>query len=623
MKNLLRLFFVIFSIFFLVSCGGDESNSDDDGATVSLRMLRDSEDKCYPEMSFDCLSQEIAAIALKITDRNGLPVPINGKPVLSIERTKWREFKNKLTGIKNVEDATLTVSLFFGADVTHPKWEGKVTNLSFKKGETTKATVLLYPVKPQPTELDMPNKLQIARFGHTATVLGDNRVLVAGGFISCDDYGTCAATESVEIIDIESGIIESSTGENKTLVNLNEKRAMHTAIPLNDGSVIFIGGVQNFSSKKQEEAFDGYPPLPYSQTNPVTTIERYMPSYPKFNMKNNGEDKQESSTEIISVPEENKIPFMAFQSILVQQTVNDQENGIAVFDVFLVGGVDENGKPSNKTYKFSITDSTAAAEKSVSIGKVTELKETSSPMILPALAYNNGSIFAVGGRPVVSSTTTNEATEEPTNEATDETTDEATDETTDEATEETTVETSETGVVASIISENESKDIEANMSNNIFFANSIAANNALYTLGGMPCKSGEFIDSDQNGVIRKWNLTDGSFITPENGSAISSNGQNVAFAGTLYDSYHDNIILIGGTGAESTYQTINASTLTWNKDAAHNMKTDKDLDKRVMPKASIIPSGVIGERPILVITGGTSALNNTGSAANTIKINIL
>lgn len=606
MKNLFRLFFVIFSIFFFVSCGGDESNSEEEGASFSFRMMRDAESECS-EMELECLTLDISAIAFKITDGNGLPVPINGKPGFSVSRQQLKDFDFKVTGIGNATNATLLVSVFTGTDstgqpnVTYANYEGKANGLKFEKGKTTKADILLYPVEPKAKELEMPKKLAMPRFGHTSTVLLDKRrVLVAGGFVSCGDSGQCAATDSVEIIDIESGEIE-------TLIPMTTKRAMHTAIALNDGSVLFIGGVQDFSAKQQETAFDGYPLLPYVQKNAVTTIEKYMPSQPKHNLKINGWGTSvENKTETITVPEE--VKFMTFQSIFVKQTLaEDTGYNTAPIEVFLVGGVDAEGKPSKKTYKLTITDSTVG-EGTVSVSTVTEFAETSSPMILPAIAYSNGSILAVGGRPAPSAASTRDTTE-----------DETTDETTEETSEEPTAESGSTGVVASIISENESKDIEADLSSNIFFANSAASDNALYTLGGMPNKSGELTDSDQNGVIRKWNLSSGSFETPENNNGLSSNGKNVAFAKTILDKKNNRLIVVGGTSAENMYQVINAATLEKLKDPTSHYMTDK----RIMPDASIIPAGTIGNNPILIITGGTSALNNNGSAANTIKINVL
>jgi len=557
MKNLFRLFFVIFSIFFFVSCGGSEwdssqdgeSGSDEESMAVSLRTVRDAGSGCTG-MELDCLSQDIAALSFQI--RNG-----NGENIFSksFARNDLKNLK-KITGIKNADNATLIVSVFLGSDPNTPKWQGKVSGLKFEKGKTTSVTVLLYPLAAQQKEISMPEGLTNARFGHTATVLGDGRILIAGGFTSCGANGKCAATDSVEIIDMESGKVE-------TLANMIEKRAMHTAVPLNDGSILFIGGVQGFSASQQEKAFDDFPSLPYSQTNAVTTIERYMPSYPRYNMKTNG-----CGTSIANYTENipAEIPFMTFQSILTRRVSDTQT------EVFLVGGVDEEGKPSNKTYKFLITE---AEDGTVSAGTPVEFAESSTAMILPALSYSNGSIFAVGGR----------------NNSSDS--------------------------AASLISESESKDLGEN-SNNIFFPNSIYAKETLYTFGGLPNDGENLINSDQDGVIRKWNL-DGSINTPESKNLLRTWGKNIAFAGTLFDSERSRFILAGGTNAEDLYQVINATNL----ELYDNTPTHRMADKRIMPQLSIVPAGIIGEKSIIVITGGTSAIDSTGATANTIKINIL
>ena len=578
MKNLLRLFFVIFSLFFLVSCGGNDSDSaldngsdsDGDSVAVSLRVARDADSGCTG-MQLDCLSQDIAAIAFQI--KNGKGETVFQK---SVARNDLKNLK-ELTGIKNADNANLIVSVFLGTDVTTPKWQGKVTGLKFEKGKTTKATVLLYPTAAQPKEIAMPEKLTTARFGHSATVLIDGRVLIAGGFPSCGANGKCTATDSVEIIDMESGRIE-------TLAPMTAKRAMHKVVTLNDGSLLFIGGVQGFSATQQEEAFENYPFLPYSQTSALTTIERYMPAYPKFNMKENGLGTPIANfTETLPLPDENAAAFMIFQSILTKRF--PEKNQI---DVFLVGGVDKDGKPSNKTYKFTITDSTAE-DGSVSIGGITEFAEVTesseeseeavpSPMLLPALAYSNGSILAVGGR------------------------------------------NNSTQFAASIISESESKNIGQN-SDNIFFINSLAMDDALYTFGGMPSTGGPALqNSKNNGVSRKWDPSDGSMkIFNKSENILRSWGENVAFAETLYDPRNNRFIVIGGTDAEDLYQVINATDFElYGVSPTHQMN-----DKRIMPKASVVPAGIIGDRQILVITGGTSALDSTGSATNTIKINIL
>jgi len=77
--------------------------------------------------------------------------------------------------------------------------------------------------------------LNAARFGHTATLLPDGRVLVVGGYANCVDGVGCQSLNSAELYDPAIGTW-SVTG------NLNTARAGHTATLLPDGRVLIVGG---------------------------------------------------------------------------------------------------------------------------------------------------------------------------------------------------------------------------------------------------------------------------------------------------------------------------------------------------------------------------------------------
>ena len=583
MKNRSWLIFLVFSLFFFISCGGNENaqeeTGDTDGENIAVSIRAAGDGSCTG-LQIDCLSQQLAAVSFQIRDGQGETVFQK-----SVERKELADKNVKLTGIKNVDNATLIVSAFGMneagvADLNTPKWEGKVSGLKFEKGKTTSVTIILYPKNAQNQELSMPEELTVARFGHTSTVLADGRLLVAGGFTMCSSLGKCPATETVEIIDFESGKIE-------LLSNMVEKRALHTAIALNDGSVLFIGGTQTFDVNLQESAFEGFPFMRYTPTSAALKIERYMPSYPKYNMKENGFGSPVANfSEPLATP--STIPFSAFQSVLAERT-SDTE-----IAVFLVGGLDENGVPSKKSYKFTITETD---EGTVSVGEVTELAESSEPMLLPALAYSNGSLLAVGGRPAASE------------------------------------------YAASVITESASEDFGSS-ADNIFFTRSIFADEKLYTFGGyeIDSKTKSFINTkyrlDENGEEmlddngnpiaetrlnrnRTWDISGKSVTTAKD--LLRSTDANVLFPATAYDQKNNRFLVIGGTNAANIYQAINADSLVpYDKPTTHIMS-----DKRIMPSAAILPAGVISDNPAIVITGGINALDSTGSAVNTIKINNL
>jgi len=565
MKNLFCLFSVIFSLFILVSCGGNENSQNDswgesytvgnDDISLSLRLAgRDNNASSGNDidcMNINCI-EKLAAIAFKITDGKGEVVFQK-----SVKREELKDLK-ELTGIKDAENATLTVSIFEADDTLQANmntvtWAGKVTGLKFKKGETTTVDLLLYP-QSQNTQKTMPEGLNVPRFGHTSTLLADGRILVAGGFTACGSNGKCQATDSVEIIDMESGTVE-------TLANMTERRAMHKAVAMGDGSVVFIGGVQGFSAVQQEEAFEGFPLLPYSQMNAVSFIERYMPSYPKHNMKlNNLGNEIENKTQKI----DSQIPFNIFQSILTRKISDNQ------FDVYLVGGLDSENQPSNKSYKFSLT---LNGNGQLSVSTPTELAESSEPMLLPSIAYSDGSILAVGGRPADSE------------------------------------------YAASLISESSSEDKGQNSGYNLFFASSIGLNNNLYTFGGFNTKDGSITETEYNKVL-EWNASSEVKAGSKN---MMTRDQTIVFSDITYDEANDRFIVVGGTNASDIYQVVNATSLeVYGTTPSHQM-----FDNRVMPGTVIIPAGIISPNPVAIITGGISELGSTGTAVKDIEINIM
>lgn len=75
-----------------------------------------------------------------------------------------------------------------------------------------------------------------SRWHHSLTVLGDGRVLAAGGYATCAEGWVCQIKDTAEIYDPVTGIW-TPTG------SMNERRAQHGAVLLRDGRVLVAGGV--------------------------------------------------------------------------------------------------------------------------------------------------------------------------------------------------------------------------------------------------------------------------------------------------------------------------------------------------------------------------------------------
>ena len=88
-----------------------------------------------------------------------------------------------------------------------------------------------------------------ARASHTATVLRDGRVLIAGGFMKAQDGQTQIYSRTAELFDPKTRTF-SFTGEMKV------PRAGHTATLLNDGRVLLAGGFSRNGITPSAELYD-------------------------------------------------------------------------------------------------------------------------------------------------------------------------------------------------------------------------------------------------------------------------------------------------------------------------------------------------------------------------------
>lgn len=102
---------------------------------------------------------------------------------------------------------------------------------SLKKLYDLQLSFLKFPVVTTPT-----GKLITARSGYTATLLADGKVLVAGGSGEIGD--TAANLDSAELYD-------PATGRFTTTGKMSQPRSSHTAVLLANGKVLLAGGRTN------------------------------------------------------------------------------------------------------------------------------------------------------------------------------------------------------------------------------------------------------------------------------------------------------------------------------------------------------------------------------------------
>ena len=103
--------------------------------------------------------------------------------------------------------------------------------------------------------------LNTGRSGHTATLLQDGKVLVAGGFSGGGTNGNCPCfffvTNSAEIYD-------PATGVWSVTASLNTERGSHTATVLQNGEILVAGGTNGLINGDLD-------------TDPITNAELYDP----------------------------------------------------------------------------------------------------------------------------------------------------------------------------------------------------------------------------------------------------------------------------------------------------------------------------------------------------------
>ena len=105
------------------------------------------------------------------------------------------------------------------------------------------------PTSPEATLADTgtwitTGSLTTARYGHTATLLSDGRVLVVGGYGGSGSY-----LASAEIYNLATGTWDTASP-------LTTARANHTATMLLDGKVLIAGGWNGITYQDSTEIYD-------------------------------------------------------------------------------------------------------------------------------------------------------------------------------------------------------------------------------------------------------------------------------------------------------------------------------------------------------------------------------
>ncbi len=375
-KGLLVLLSAVFSVL-LLSCGGDSSftMSDKEGKREFHVTIADcSHDGMITGSTLD----KIGYLSVRVMDSDGKE-KLWGQSFASDQIESGME----ISGIPDVVGGLLVITAYKKGDNNNPVWLGRVSNVSFKKGKTTNISVVLYPIDGSIT--CMPERLKIGRFGHSATRLPDGRILVAGGFVSATGEGghtVWQATDTAEILDVETGSVELLD------VHLKQPRAMHTAFALPDGSVILVGGVRKMSMLPI--TVSGYGSFPITYKLPVTSVERFKPPYPKYNLLMNDIGTPTGATaENIVLDDPHFYPYQSYYTV----KINDSH-----YRVYIAGGLKNDGTSEVPVGTVSVLDVSFDAGSGAVTAVVSDFG-AGDPSLLPAVSGNASSVIVAGGRP--------------------------------------------------------------------------------------------------------------------------------------------------------------------------------------------------------------------------------
>jgi hypothetical protein len=151
----------------------------------------------------------------------------NGSPIVGTDLYDPAKGTFSSTGNLQTPRAAHTATLFTGAPNT-----GKVLITGGQTDSTGTATASAELYDPKAGTFASTGSMNTARSGHTATLLGNGKVLIVGGKGTAD---TPAALSSAELFDPTTGLFTSAG-------SLATARTAHTATLLANGDVLITGG---------------------------------------------------------------------------------------------------------------------------------------------------------------------------------------------------------------------------------------------------------------------------------------------------------------------------------------------------------------------------------------------
>jgi hypothetical protein len=247
------------------------------------------------------------------------------------------------------------------------------------------------------------------RFGHTATLLDDGRVLIVGGI---HRLGTVAKTEEIlntaEIFDPRTGEHRLLLGQDGFALSMQAKsgRAYHTAVKLRNGKVLIAGGVAvlNAGARSALASSELFDPMSESFTgvatmgNPpqgrahhtLTTLASGKVLLVGGASYYNGQINSYYNSALLYDPESN-----SWQTISNAMSTGRAFHQAVLLDpasaggkVLIIGGDNDSG-PTNSTDIFNPDDSTFYANVNVN------MKKNRSHHC--AVRLDNGKVLVAGG----------------------------------------------------------------------------------------------------------------------------------------------------------------------------------------------------------------------------------